>query len=230
MNFEALNKISYGLYLITTHLEGENYGFIGNAIMQVTSDPLQIIIASNKENNSTEMITKAKKVGIIVIGENSKRDFIAQFGYKSSRNIKKFEGYSLHFSPLHMPIITDNMCAWYDAEVIQEFDAGTHILFLCKLINGDFINAEEPALTYDYYRNIFKLKSPKTAPTYVDPKLKNNSAPKNEIYICSVCGYEYHPSLGDPDHHVLPGTPFEEISNEWHCPLCDKEKSHFRKK
>jgi len=32
MNFEALNKISYGLYLITTHYEGQNYGFIGNAI------------------------------------------------------------------------------------------------------------------------------------------------------------------------------------------------------
>jgi rubredoxin/flavin reductase (DIM6/NTAB) family NADH-FMN oxidoreductase RutF len=230
MNFEALNKISYGLYLITTHYEGENYGFIGNAIMQVTSDPLQIIIASNKENFSTEKITQSQKVGIVVIGEHAKREFIAQFGYKSSKNINKFEGYKIQYSPLKMPIITENMCAWYDAEVITEFDAGTHILYLCKLQNGDFIDQNEPPLTYDYYRNVFKLKSPKTAPTYFDPKLKNGSAPKNEVYVCSVCGYEYHPSLGDQEHQIAPGTSFEDLPDHWTCPLCDKEKSVFHKK
>ncbi len=65
MNFEALNKISYGLYLVTTHYEGVDYGFVGNAFMQVTAEPSQIIIASNKENHSTEIISKSKKIGII---------------------------------------------------------------------------------------------------------------------------------------------------------------------
>ena len=230
MNFEALNKISYGLYLVTTHYEGVDYGFIGNAFMQVTAEPSQIIIASNKENNSTEIISKSKKIGIIVIGQNTKRELIANFGYKSSRNINKFDGYKVHYSPLHVPIITDNMCAWMDAEVKQEFDVGTHILYLCELVNGDVIDANEPLLTYDYYRNVFKLKSPKTAPTFVDPKLKKAEPVHHDVYVCEVCGYEYHPSLGDADQHIPAGTPFEELPAEWRCPLCSKGKTFFKKK
>lgn len=230
MNFEAINKISYGLYLITTRCDEQDNGFIGNAIMQVTADPSQIIVASNKENLSTSLISKSKKLGIVVIGQNAKREFIANFGYKSGRNINKFDGYKIHYSPLNMPIITENMCAWMDAEVCQEFDVGTHILYLCQLKNADFINPEEPVLTYDYYRDVFKLKSPKSAPTYVDPKLKNKDIVKNDTYVCQVCGYEYHPSLGDSDQNISPDTSFEDLPHDWVCPLCAKDKSNFQKK
>lgn len=46
-------------------------------------------------------------------------------------------------------------------------------------------------------------------------------------YICEVCGYVYDPKLGDPEHGIAPGTPFEEISEEWLCPACAVNKDQF---
>ncbi len=47
------------------------------------------------------------------------------------------------------------------------------------------------------------------------------------VYVCLVCGWEYHPERGDPDGDVLPGTPFSALPEAWHCPVCGAEKSHF---
>lgn len=46
-------------------------------------------------------------------------------------------------------------------------------------------------------------------------------------YICEVCGYVYDPKLGDPEHGIAPGTPFEEIPEEWLCPACAVNKDQF---
>jgi len=39
-------------------------------------------------------------------------------------------------------------------------------------------------------------------------------------YVCQVCGFIYDPEVGDPDNGVAPGTPFEELPEDWVCPLC----------
>ncbi|MBF2067168.1 MAG: rubredoxin [Calothrix sp. C42_A2020_038] len=46
-------------------------------------------------------------------------------------------------------------------------------------------------------------------------------------YICTVCGYEYDPEEGDPDSGVDPGTTFEEIPEDWECPVCGANKDQF---
>ncbi|MDZ7960104.1 MAG: rubredoxin [Aulosira sp. DedQUE10] len=46
-------------------------------------------------------------------------------------------------------------------------------------------------------------------------------------YICSVCGYEYDPEVGDPDSDVEPGTAFGNISEDWVCPVCGADKEEF---
>lgn len=46
-------------------------------------------------------------------------------------------------------------------------------------------------------------------------------------YVCTVCGYVYDPEEGDPGNGVAAGTPFEEIPDEWTCPLCGAPKSDF---
>ena len=46
-------------------------------------------------------------------------------------------------------------------------------------------------------------------------------------YVCSVCGYVYDPEVGDPDHDIAPGTPFEELPEDWVCPLCSVGKDQF---
>jgi len=46
-------------------------------------------------------------------------------------------------------------------------------------------------------------------------------------YICEVCGYEYDPETGDPDNGIAPGTAFEDLPEDWVCPLCGVGKDEF---
>ncbi|SUY46785.1 rubredoxin [Clostridium putrefaciens] len=46
-------------------------------------------------------------------------------------------------------------------------------------------------------------------------------------YICIVCGYVYDPEIGDEDNGVAPGTSFENIPEDWLCPLCGVGKDQF---
>ncbi|GFE69330.1 rubredoxin-type Fe(Cys)4 protein [Chroococcus sp. FPU101] len=46
-------------------------------------------------------------------------------------------------------------------------------------------------------------------------------------YTCSVCGYVYDPEEGDPDSGIESGTAFEDILDDWYCPVCGATKSDF---
>jgi rubredoxin len=46
-------------------------------------------------------------------------------------------------------------------------------------------------------------------------------------YICTACGYVYDPEKGDPDGDIEPGTAFEDIPDDWTCPVCGVDKSMF---
>ena len=48
-------------------------------------------------------------------------------------------------------------------------------------------------------------------------------------YICDLCGYEYDPAVGDPDSGIAPGTSFENLPDDWVCPLCGAGKDQFSK-
>lgn len=48
-------------------------------------------------------------------------------------------------------------------------------------------------------------------------------------YICTVCDWVYDPEIGDPEHGIAPGTKFEDISDDWVCPLCGVGKEDFEK-
>ena len=46
-------------------------------------------------------------------------------------------------------------------------------------------------------------------------------------YVCSVCGYEYDEAAGDPDNGIAPGTKWEDIPEDFTCPLCGVGKDQF---
>lgn len=46
-------------------------------------------------------------------------------------------------------------------------------------------------------------------------------------YVCTVCEYVYDPAEGDPDSGIAPGTAFEDIPDDWVCPLCGVGKGDF---
>lgn len=48
-------------------------------------------------------------------------------------------------------------------------------------------------------------------------------------YVCDVCGYVYDPAVGDPDNGIEPGTAFEDLPEDWLCPLCGVGKDEFSK-
>jgi rubredoxin len=48
-------------------------------------------------------------------------------------------------------------------------------------------------------------------------------------WVCTVCGYIYDPESGDPDANVEPGTPFEDLPEDWVCPICGAAKDLFEK-
>jgi rubredoxin len=48
-------------------------------------------------------------------------------------------------------------------------------------------------------------------------------------YVCTICGYVYDPELGDPDNDVAAGTKWEDVPEDWECPVCGASKDDFEK-
>lgn len=48
-------------------------------------------------------------------------------------------------------------------------------------------------------------------------------------YICEVCDWVYDPAVGDPDNGIDPGTEFDDLPDDWVCPVCGVGKDQFKK-
>ena len=59
--------------------------------------------------------------------------------------------------------------------------------------------------------------------------LADLSGPAGDRFGCMVCGYTYDPRRGDPEHGVAPGTPFEQLPEDWICPHCHVSRRMFLK-
>ena len=152
--------------------------------------------------------------------------FIGNFGFKSGRDIDKLEGINYTIGKTKAPLIIDNAVACLEARVIQEVDVGTHTLFIGELVDADVLTDKE-CMTYARYHEVKRGTAPKTAPVYIEEK--EQVAPKMAKYKCRVCGYIYDPELGDSDGGIKPQTSFEELPDDWKCPMCGASKSAFRK-
>jgi rubredoxin len=68
------------------------------------------------------------------------------------------------------------------------------------------------------------------------PNIIHTFQPTNRIeeetmdkYECTVCGYIYDPAEGDPDNGIDPGTKFEDLPDDWVCPVCGATKDQFER-
>jgi rubredoxin/flavin reductase (DIM6/NTAB) family NADH-FMN oxidoreductase RutF len=204
-------------------------GFIGNAVMQLTSDPIQIAVCTSKNNFTTELIRKSKKVAISALDINTPKEIIGTFGYKSGKVVDKFAG-TKFFVEDDIPIFTQNTLAYYYGDVVSEQDLGSHFLFVININRSEILDYDTPPITYQYYRDVYKGHSPKNAPTYVDTSMIKIQAQRNDVWICDLCKYEYNPEVGDPDAGIAPGTKFEDLPDKWVCPVCARTKEEFSKK
>lgn len=226
MNPRALHKLSYGLYIVTSKMADKLNGQIANTAFQITSEPPTVAVSINQKNLTWEYIKDSRVFAISVICQDAPLSFIGDFGFKSGRDVDKLSGINYKLAQTGAPIILDNTTSYLEAKVTKEMDAGTHTIFVGEIVDGDVFN-EKPRMTYDYYHEVKRGTTPKTAPSYVEEKQKEVTEMSN--YECSVCGWIYDPEIGDPDNGVAPGTPFESIPDDWQCPVCGASKDEFEK-
>lgn len=230
MNIDAFFKVSYGLYIVSS-LDGQQYnGHISNTVFQVTAEPARFAIATNKDNITTDYIEKSQVFSISVLSQQSDLEFLGPWGFKSGKEVDKFTSTNHKLSKNGTPYVTENCIAWFDCEVKQRIDVGTHILYIGEVIESVLIDDEATPLTYDYYRKVIKGVSPKNAPTYLgdkEPLIEEGKVLDKQMYKCVVCGYLYDPEVGDPDSGLDPGTAFEDIPDDWMCPVCGVTKKDF---
>jgi flavin reductase (DIM6/NTAB) family NADH-FMN oxidoreductase RutF/rubredoxin len=230
MNLKTLHKITYGLYVVCSKNNDKYNGQIANAIFQVTSEPPTLAISINKKNLTHELIEKSKVFTISILSEETPLTFIGTFGFKSGRDINKFEGTKYKIGKTKTPIVLDYTIAYIECKLIDKINAGTHTIFIAEVVEADVINENSP-MTYEFYHKVKGGYSPKTAPTYfstVDIK-ENKEEKKMDSYVCNVCGYIYDPDVGDPDNGIAPGTSFEDLPENWVCPVCGAGKAAFSK-
>jgi rubredoxin len=60
-------------------------------------------------------------------------------------------------------------------------------------------------------------------------KQSNKRRKRMDRYVCLICGYVYDPEQGDPDNGVAAGTKWEDVPDDWECPVCGASKDDFEK-
>ena len=225
MNARALHHISYGMYVIGSKKDDRINGQIANTVIQTSSEPPTISVCINKSNLSHDYIRSSKVFTVSILSRDTPLSFIGRFGFKSGRESDKFEGISYRIGETGAPIVLDNALAYIEAKVIGEFDVGTHTDFWSELVDAEVLQEGEP-MTYAYYHLVKRGTTPRTAPSFIKEEEKKET-PKVKKYRCTVCGYIYDPTEGDPDGGIKPGTAFEDIPDDWVCPVCGAAKNEF---
>ena len=164
MNKSAFYQLSYGVYVVSTWDKGRATGCTANSAMQITSEPATIAVSINHDNYTNQCIQDTGTFAISILGENSKPGIIGTFGFKSGRDNDKFDEVDYAVKGF-LPVVTD-ACAYITCEVIDKMETSTHTVFLGKVLDADILKKDTP-MTYSYYHNVIKGKSPKNAPTYI---------------------------------------------------------------
>ena len=215
MNTFALTKLSYGMYILTTMDKDKPVGCTINTSTQITSTPTTIMISVNKNNYTNECIKKHGKFALSILSEKSDSTLIGGFGFRSSRDNNKFENINYEMKE-GLPIIKAAN-AYLICKVVDSLEVHTHTIFIGELLDADIFDNQTASMTYSYYHNVVKGTTPPNASTANAYKKEDNNSNKS-VYKCKTCGFEYK---GD--------TPFEDLPEDWVCPICKEPKKNFVK-
>lgn len=169
MNTKALQKLSYGLYLVCSGKGAEFNGQIANTVFQITPEPPTIAVSINKSNLTHGFIEESRVFTTSVLCQSTPLSFIGRFGFKSGRDTNKLDGVDYKIGETGVPVVLENAVAYFEAKVTQEMDVGTHTIFIGEIVAADIVK-EDLCMTYDYYHQVKRGTTPKTAPTYIERK------------------------------------------------------------
>ena len=233
MNYQAFFKLSYGIYLVCAKHEQELSGYVANTAFQVASEPPRIAISCHKNNKTIKAIEHSKSFSLSVLHKDAGMKMIQTFGYSSDApendHSGKFDEVKVGYGKTGSPIVLTDAIAYLECRIVDAYDQGTHILFIGEVVDAVVLDEKKEPMTYAYYRDVKKAYAPPNAPTYIDrEKLKSGEPVRKREYLCQIGGYVYDPAEGDPGHGIPPGTAWEDLPDDWGCPICRANKSYFR--
>lgn len=202
MNNKAMYDLTYGLFILTSQLEGNDGGCIINTAQQVTSNPNRISIAVNKDNFTHDLVKESGRFNISILSEAASFDLFKHFGFQSGWRVDKFDDFTdCKRSANGLYYITTGTNAYISATVEQSIDLGTHRLFIATVEDMDVLS-DVASATYAYYQKSIK------------PKPQAPAEKGKTIWRCKVCGYVYEG---------------EELPSGFVCPLCKHPASDFER-
>lgn len=219
INLDALFKISYGLYIVSSGDQNHGNGFISNSVFQVTAEPPQFAACCNKNNYTCTLIEQTGHFTVSVITQKISAELFGRFGFRSGKDIKKFEGLNIHYGVTGAPIVLNDCIAYMECTVIQKMDVGTHVVFIGELKSAALLDEVEEPMTYTYYRQKRKGTAPKNAPTYIDKSKKAESSDAYKVFKCTACGHIYDERIEK--------IRFKDLPDSWKCPVCGADKEDF---
>ena len=231
---QALLTIGYGLYVVSSRAGEKLNGLIANAVMQVSDEPSRIAASISRQSLTHEYITESGLFVVTALEQATPLQFIGTFGFRSGRDIDKFANVEHAEGTTGCPIVLDHALAALEARVLDDVDIGKHTIFIAEIVDARILQEGTP-LTYEHYRREKRGLTPADAPTptrmggraAAPAEATERSGEKMKKYVCDVCGYVYDPAEGDPDNGVPPGTAFEDIPDDWVCPVCGAAKDEF---
>ena len=187
MDDNAMQKLSYGLFVVTAHEGGKDNGCITNTVSQVTIKPNRITLAVDKSNYTHDMIVRTGKFNVSILSEDASFDTFKHWGFQSGRTIDKAAGIEFSRADNGVIYITSGVNAVLCAKVDNTIDLGTHSLFIASVEEAFCLN-EIPSATYTYYHE------------HIKPALEK---PKKKGWICVICGYIYEGEIL-PEDYICP--------------------------
>ena len=198
-DMKALFKIGYGLYVVTSSDGKKDNGLIVNTVMQVTSSPERVAVAINKSNYSHEVIKASGKMNVNVLTEGAPFKVFEDFGFRSGRDVDKFEGCNPSRSANGLVVLPRYINSYMSLEVVEYIDLGSHGMFICAVSEAAVVSDSE-TMSYSYYHKNVKPKPKAEAPGAGEKK-----------YVCTICGYVHEGDMPD----------------DFECPLCKHGKEDF---
>ena len=166
MDLNALHKLGYGMYIIGAYKGARLNGQIANTVFQITSEPPTVAVSINKSNLTHEFIKDTRVFSASILCQAATLPYIGGFGFKSGRDADKTKDVNYKTGVTKAPIFLDHATAYLEAEVIQDVDVGTHTIFIGRIVAAEILT-EDACMTYEYYHQVKRGTTPKTAPSYI---------------------------------------------------------------